>query len=241
MRSVSTAHTTMSPPTAAKSRRGAPSSLSATGRHVEPSGTIATAAAWRFFTQSASVSGGGGGLLRPLLASPRVSSWACCCLRTRTVRRGRARSGPCDRCYAPAGADTRRRGASVAARAQHSETQIAVELELDGSGSDRSRRRSRSCRTCSTRSRATASSSRRPGGRRHRDRRAPHDRGHRARARRRLRAGARRPRRHRAVGSATVPMDEVLVTVAVDFSGRPAFVWRVQGLEGAGSATSTAS
>jgi len=33
-------------------------------------------------------------------------------------------------------------------------------------------------------------------------------------------------------GSATLPMDEVLVTVAVDFSGRPAFVWRVQGLEG---------
>jgi len=33
-------------------------------------------------------------------------------------------------------------------------------------------------------------------------------------------------------GSATLPMDEVLVTVAVDFGGRPAFVWRVQGLEG---------
>ena len=32
-------------------------------------------------------------------------------------------------------------------------------------------------------------------------------------------------------GSATLPMDEVLVTVAVDFCGRPAFVWRVQGLE----------
>jgi imidazoleglycerol-phosphate dehydratase len=33
-------------------------------------------------------------------------------------------------------------------------------------------------------------------------------------------------------GWATLPMDEVLVTVAVDFCGRPAFVWRVQGLEG---------
>jgi imidazoleglycerol-phosphate dehydratase len=33
-------------------------------------------------------------------------------------------------------------------------------------------------------------------------------------------------------GSATLPMDEVLVTAAVDFCGRPAFVWRVQGLEG---------
>ncbi|MGE5187305.1 MAG: imidazoleglycerol-phosphate dehydratase HisB [Acidobacteriota bacterium] len=33
-------------------------------------------------------------------------------------------------------------------------------------------------------------------------------------------------------GSATLPMDEVLVTVAVDFCGRPAFVWRVDGLEG---------
>jgi imidazoleglycerol-phosphate dehydratase len=33
-------------------------------------------------------------------------------------------------------------------------------------------------------------------------------------------------------GSASLPMDEVLVTVAVDFCGRPAFVWRVQGLEG---------
>ena len=33
-------------------------------------------------------------------------------------------------------------------------------------------------------------------------------------------------------GSATLPMDEVLVTVAVDFCGRPAFVWKVSGLEG---------
>jgi imidazoleglycerol-phosphate dehydratase len=32
-------------------------------------------------------------------------------------------------------------------------------------------------------------------------------------------------------GSATLPMDEVLVTVAIDFSGRPAFVWKVAGLE----------
>jgi len=33
-------------------------------------------------------------------------------------------------------------------------------------------------------------------------------------------------------GSATLPMDEVLVTVAVDFCGRPYFVWNVKGLEG---------
>ena len=33
-------------------------------------------------------------------------------------------------------------------------------------------------------------------------------------------------------GSATLPADEVLVTVAVDFCGRPAFVWKVTGLEG---------
>jgi imidazoleglycerol-phosphate dehydratase len=33
-------------------------------------------------------------------------------------------------------------------------------------------------------------------------------------------------------GSATLPMDEVLVTVAVDFCGRPAFQWRVEGLTG---------
>ena len=33
-------------------------------------------------------------------------------------------------------------------------------------------------------------------------------------------------------GSATLPMDEVLVTVAIDFCGRPAFVWKVSGLEG---------
>jgi imidazoleglycerol-phosphate dehydratase len=33
-------------------------------------------------------------------------------------------------------------------------------------------------------------------------------------------------------GWATQPMDEVMVTVAVDFCGRPAFVWKVQGLEG---------
>lgn len=33
-------------------------------------------------------------------------------------------------------------------------------------------------------------------------------------------------------GWATLPMDEVLATVAIDFCGRPAFVWNVQGLEG---------
>lgn len=33
-------------------------------------------------------------------------------------------------------------------------------------------------------------------------------------------------------GAATLPMDEVMVTVAVDFCGRPAFVWNVAGLEG---------
>ena len=33
-------------------------------------------------------------------------------------------------------------------------------------------------------------------------------------------------------GWATLPMDEVMVTVALDFCGRPAFVWKVQGLEG---------
>jgi imidazoleglycerol-phosphate dehydratase len=32
-------------------------------------------------------------------------------------------------------------------------------------------------------------------------------------------------------GWATLPMDETLVTVAIDFSGRPAFVWNVAGLE----------
>jgi imidazoleglycerol-phosphate dehydratase len=33
-------------------------------------------------------------------------------------------------------------------------------------------------------------------------------------------------------GWATIPMDETLVTCAVDFCGRPAFVWRVDGLAG---------
>jgi len=33
-------------------------------------------------------------------------------------------------------------------------------------------------------------------------------------------------------GSATLPMDDVLVTVAVDFCGRPAFVWKVDNLDG---------
>lgn len=33
-------------------------------------------------------------------------------------------------------------------------------------------------------------------------------------------------------GWATLPMDETLVTVAIDLSGRPAFVWKVDGLDG---------
>lgn len=33
-------------------------------------------------------------------------------------------------------------------------------------------------------------------------------------------------------GAATLPMDEVMATVAVDFCGRPAFVWNVAGLDG---------
>jgi imidazoleglycerol-phosphate dehydratase len=32
-------------------------------------------------------------------------------------------------------------------------------------------------------------------------------------------------------GSATLPMDETLATCAVDFGGRPAFVWKVDGLD----------
>lgn len=36
----------------------------------------------------------------------------------------------------------------------------------------------------------------------------------------------------RRYGWATLPMDETLVTCAVDFCGRPAFVWQVEGLEG---------
>jgi imidazoleglycerol-phosphate dehydratase len=33
-------------------------------------------------------------------------------------------------------------------------------------------------------------------------------------------------------GSASIPMDETLASCAVDFGGRPAFVWRVDGLDG---------
>jgi len=33
-------------------------------------------------------------------------------------------------------------------------------------------------------------------------------------------------------GSASIPMDETLTTCAVDFGGRPAFVWQVPGLDG---------
>ena len=33
-------------------------------------------------------------------------------------------------------------------------------------------------------------------------------------------------------GDATIPMDETLCACAVDFGGRPAFVWRVEGLDG---------
>jgi imidazoleglycerol-phosphate dehydratase len=36
----------------------------------------------------------------------------------------------------------------------------------------------------------------------------------------------------RRYGSATIPMDETLVTTAIDFCGRPAFVWKVEGLDG---------
>jgi imidazoleglycerol-phosphate dehydratase len=33
-------------------------------------------------------------------------------------------------------------------------------------------------------------------------------------------------------GSAAIPMDETLCACAIDFGGRPAFVWRVEGLDG---------
>lgn len=33
-------------------------------------------------------------------------------------------------------------------------------------------------------------------------------------------------------GSATIPMDETLATCALDFGGRPAFVWKVDGISG---------
>ena len=33
-------------------------------------------------------------------------------------------------------------------------------------------------------------------------------------------------------GSATIPMDDTLTTCAIDFGGRPAFVWQVGGLDG---------
>jgi imidazoleglycerol-phosphate dehydratase len=33
-------------------------------------------------------------------------------------------------------------------------------------------------------------------------------------------------------GSASIPMDETLTTCAIDFGGRPAFVWQVPGLDG---------
>jgi imidazoleglycerol-phosphate dehydratase len=33
-------------------------------------------------------------------------------------------------------------------------------------------------------------------------------------------------------GSAQIPMDETLASCAIDFGGRPAFVWRVAGLDG---------
>jgi imidazoleglycerol-phosphate dehydratase len=36
----------------------------------------------------------------------------------------------------------------------------------------------------------------------------------------------------RRYGEATVPMDETLAQAVVDFSGRPAFVWRVDGISG---------
>ena len=36
----------------------------------------------------------------------------------------------------------------------------------------------------------------------------------------------------RRYGSISLPMDDTLVTCAIDFCGRPAFVWKVEGLDG---------
>ena len=66
--SVSIAQMIASPLIAVSSSRGAPASLSATGRHVLPSGTISSAAAWRFFSRSSSVSGGAGGFVTLVFA-----------------------------------------------------------------------------------------------------------------------------------------------------------------------------
>ena len=116
------------------------------------------------------------------------------------------------------------------ASGRRKETSIEVSIDLDGTGRHRrARPASRSTTTCSTSSVATAASiSPCSADGRPAHRHPPHGRGRGDHARRGVRRGARRQGAASAASPAgCIPLDEALVEVALDLSGRPFVAWDV--------------
>ena len=160
----------------------------------------------------------------------------------RLLGRGRASTGACaspsgtptenDRFLAALGGGARHRRHDVghAQPRATKETSIEVSIDLDGSGAPSARPASRSTTTCSTSSVATAASispCKATGDLAHRH--PPHGRGrrHHASARRSARRSATRPA-SAASPAGCIPLDEALVEVALDLSGRPFVAWDVE-------------